>query len=83
MTHYAILDNNAGLLQWIGKASEEGEAFDLYCAEVGITDPVDQDVALDGVTIHHLTSADAKEVRRWWDNGGKSNETPECINGAA
>ena len=75
MPIYAILDTNVGLLQWIGEASEEGEAYDFFAEEVN-EEPYD---VIESTEIFSLTPEEAIAVRTWWDNGAASHKTPDCI----
>jgi hypothetical protein len=73
MTHYAILDTNAGLLQWIGRAGSTDEAFSKFAADVG------EDADRDSLVFHSIDAKEAKLVSKWWADGGHSNDTPEFI----
>jgi hypothetical protein len=72
---YAILDTNAGLLQWIGEASESGEAYDKAAADLNVDD---YDL-IGGSECFELSLEEAREVQEWWDNGAASIDCPECI----
>ena len=74
--YYAILDTNAGLLQWIGEASSIREAIDDLDEQVG------HDLAghYGDFEVYELTKEEADEVNEWWgDNGGASHLVPECL----
>jgi hypothetical protein len=74
VTYYAILDTNAGLLQWAGSAESENAALAKWAAEVG------GETNFDSLRAYRLdTRAQYRAVLKWWDNGGKSSETPDCI----
>ena len=74
MTHFAILDTNAGLLQWIGRAGSADEAFAHFVADVG-----EENTDRDSLAFHAINAKEANLVSKWWANGGPSNETPECL----
>ena len=76
MTHYAILDTTAGLLQWIGEASWPHEALEAFWKQQADPDLYGNDECLN---IYELTADEAAEVEEWWDNGGESHEVPECL----
>ena len=72
--HFAILDTNAGLLQWLGKAKSEAAAIAAFIADVG------GDVNAKHIRVYALDNAkEAVEVASWWNAGGASNDTPDCL----
>jgi hypothetical protein len=73
MNYFAILDTNAGLLHWLGRAENSTAALEAMQREIG------PDFSEENLNVYKLTAPEAKQVRRWWDHGGLSNETPGCL----
>lgn len=73
-THYAILDTNAGLLQWIGAANSEADALALCEKEIN-----DADFGTESLKVYNITKNEVDQVLDWWENGASASSVPECL----
>ena len=72
--HYAVLDTNAGMLQWIGTAESEADALAKLAIEAN-----EPELGTDELHVFTLTAEEADEVLDWWENGAPSSKCPACI----
>lgn len=69
-THFAIIDNNAGRLQYVDRAESAEAALAAFVADTGVeTDGSD-------MTTYHISAEQADAVWNWWTDGAAAAAFP-------
>jgi hypothetical protein len=75
-TYIALFDKNAALLQWIGEASNIGQAVAAFNLDQL---PDERCSADDFDAVTGLTDDEYDQIKLWWSNGGLSSKRPDCL----